>query len=103
MADAQRSKDDGVIDVLIEMAQRHGEQGGTEYEVNDLQELCRAMWRLLTPEQVTAFMATEAVTFLNDNFSDDECEHPNSVGSDDEPLTVRYCPDCGRSFIVDRT
>lgn len=38
----------------IEAAQRHGEVSEPDHEVGDLQDMCRALWEILTPEQRAA-------------------------------------------------
>lgn len=53
---------------LFEMARKHGEEGefedGATHEVGDLQDLCRAMWELLTVEQRRSVVESDSVQNL---------------------------------------
>jgi hypothetical protein len=39
------------LEALFALARRHGEHDDPDHEVGDLQDLCRALWGLLTPGQ----------------------------------------------------
>ncbi len=43
------------IDVFIAYAAAHGETSDTRQVIGDLSDMLRAAWRLMTPEQRTAF------------------------------------------------
>jgi len=43
--------DVGLVEDLIGFAEKHGEDSEPDHEVGDLQDLLRAAWRLMTPEQ----------------------------------------------------
>jgi hypothetical protein len=49
------------VEHLLSVAQQHGEDSGTDYEVGDLQEFLRAAWALLSEQQKAAFFASPAV------------------------------------------
>lgn len=39
------------IEVILEAARLHGQESEPDMEVGDLQELARALWKILTPKQ----------------------------------------------------
>lgn len=47
------------IEQVLDAAQRHGEQSEPDHEVGDLQEIVRALWAMLSPEQRDAAWTTE--------------------------------------------
>jgi hypothetical protein len=42
---------DEAIEKLLDAAQAHGDDLGSETQIGDLEELCRLIWGVLTPEQ----------------------------------------------------
>lgn len=55
------SNNDLVLEALLRIAKQHGEDSEPDHEVGDLQDLLRPMWKLLTPDQRNAFMASDEV------------------------------------------
>jgi hypothetical protein len=53
---------------LLQAAYDYGTKEGTDMEAGDLQELLRAAWALLTPEQKQAFFRRPEITALMDIF-----------------------------------
>lgn len=49
------------IELCIRAAHQHGMDDDPDHEAGDLQDSLRDMWRLLTPGQRSAFMASESV------------------------------------------
>jgi len=39
------------VEILIGHAQTHGDDSGNDHEIGDLQDMLRAAWSLMTPEQ----------------------------------------------------
>ncbi len=68
-------QDSQTLHELFALARVHGEEGevdeGATHEVGDLQGLCEAMWRLLTPGQRQALMETELVRELRAAYGPD--------------------------------
>lgn len=54
--------DAGLVEDLIGFARKHGEDSEPEHEVGDLQDLLRAAWALLTPEQRRAMLTDASVS-----------------------------------------
>ncbi len=54
------------LDELFDLAKSHGEDSEPDREVGDLQDLCRAMWAVLTPEQRRLVLASPEVKNLTD-------------------------------------
>jgi hypothetical protein len=52
------------IEEYILVAQQHGEDSEPDHEVGDLQDLLRAAWAMMTPEQQAALMQSDPVTAL---------------------------------------
>lgn len=46
------------VDTLIEAAERHGKDSEPDHEVGDLQQLLRAAWGLMTPDQRQALLVS---------------------------------------------
>ena len=53
-----------VIEQLIQAAFEHGTEEGLDVEAGDLQEMLRAAWALLTPDQQVAFFQRPEITTL---------------------------------------
>lgn len=49
------------LEDLIDAAKQHGEDSEPDHEVGDLQDLLRAMWELLTPEQRLSYVGLSKV------------------------------------------
>ena len=54
-------QDPQLAEMLIAAAQQHGEDSEPDHEVGDLQEVVRAMWKLLTPSQRVAVLRSDEV------------------------------------------
>lgn len=54
--------DAGLVEDLIGFAQKHGEDSDPDHEVGDLQDLLRAAWKLMTPEQRRAMLTDASVS-----------------------------------------
>ncbi len=53
-----------VLESLLNLAKAHGEDSEPDHEVGDLQDLLRAVWPLLTAEQICTLMQSEAISAL---------------------------------------
>lgn len=53
-----------LIEQLLQAAYDHGAEVGTDMEDGDLQEMLRAAWELLTPEQRMAFFRRPEIKAL---------------------------------------
>ena len=51
---------------LFRLARRHGDREGAEAEIADLQDLCAALWGLLTHQQRREFLGSEEVAALRE-------------------------------------
>lgn len=69
-------------EVFVKAATKHGEDSEPDHEVGDLQDYFRAAFRLLTPEQKEAFLATAEV---QDSLA---CACPEAVGDEQAPRRV---------------
>jgi hypothetical protein len=85
------------LEQLLELTRSHGDAEGNEAEVADLQDLCQALWRLLTKEQRDAFLASPEVGSLRECAANAGCE---ACGSADASGPAGLCDQCGRAFAV---
>lgn len=55
---------DGIDEILIEAAEKHGQDSDADHEVGDLQDLLRACWAEMNPQQRARVLAGDAVDNL---------------------------------------
>lgn len=54
-------QDPYLANTLIDAARQHGQDGESDHEVGDLQDLVRAMWKIMTPSQRVATLRANEV------------------------------------------
>jgi hypothetical protein len=87
------------LEVLLDAAERHGEQSEPEHEAGDLQAIVRSCWALLTPEQRAQVLAEHEELIA-------DWGHGTYI-PDDSPCAVcerqpqrRTCDSCGVSACI---
>lgn len=71
------------IEDLLACAQAHGEDDDPDHEVGDLQDLLRACWAVMTPEQREA--GSQAwIDTMHDTLCFDECPDAEDNEEDDD-------------------
>ncbi len=60
--DLQIFDDTNTVEDLLQLATRHGDDSGNDYEIGDLQELLRAAWEVMTPEQRSKMLRSPQVS-----------------------------------------
>jgi hypothetical protein len=73
------------IETFIAAAQKHGEDSEPDHEVGDLQDMLRAAWSIMTPEQRRTFATTEEVDNVMDSAYGDGDEEDDENGAAPTP------------------
>jgi hypothetical protein len=76
------------LEQLLALTRAHGNAEGNQAQIADLQDLCQAMWRLLTKEQKDAFLTSDEVASLR------ECaggEEATQDGSGEDNAGCEWC------------
>lgn len=55
------------VETMIAAAERHGAESDPDHEVGDLQQILRAAWEIMTPEQRVALAADDMVQEVLDH------------------------------------
>ena len=63
-----------LVERLLQAAYDHGTEEGCDTEASDLQEMLRAAWALLTPDQQEAFFERPEIVALMDIFEYQEID-----------------------------
>jgi hypothetical protein len=60
------------IKKLLKLTEQHGDESGFEYQIGDLEEMLKHMWKLLTPAQRKKFVREdETLATLTELFEDE--------------------------------
>jgi hypothetical protein len=73
-------RDDPLIEQLLQAAYDHGTEEGSEVEAGDLQEMLRAAWDLLTPQQQQAFFQRPEITDRMENYEYEDIDGTRTGG-----------------------